>query len=50
MDKTDGEKKMKLFLDQKALLDTFLERRAITKEQYETSLNGLKEKMGIREK
>ncbi|MCQ2456974.1 MAG: hypothetical protein MJ096_06425 [Clostridia bacterium] len=49
MDKAENEKKMKLYLDQKALLDTFLEKRAITKEQYETSLNGLKEKMGIRE-
>ena len=44
---TDEEKKKQLFLSQKQLLDTFLERGAITKEQYLVSLNGLEEKMEI---
>lgn len=44
---TEEEKKMRLFRDQKQLLDTFLERGAITKEQYLTSLTGLEKKMGI---
>lgn len=44
---SDKEKKLKLFNDQKKLLDTFLEKGAITKAQYDTSLNGLKEKMGM---
>jgi len=34
-----------LFEKQKALLDTFLERGAISKAQYDKSLAGLKEKM-----
>ena len=41
------EKKKELYLKQKRLLETFLERHAITREQYETSLNGLTEKMGM---
>ena len=41
------EKKKQLFLKQKALLDAFLERKAISKENYEESLRGLREKMGI---
>lgn len=39
------EQKKQLFLKQKALLDAFLERNAISKENYEESLRGLKEKM-----
>ena len=40
------EKKHKLFLDQKATLDLFLERGAISKKQYEKSLHDLRVKMG----
>ena len=43
------ENKQKLYDDQKKLLDTFLNTGAIDKAQYEKSLNGLKEKMGIDE-
>lgn len=39
------EKKKELYLKQKELLDQFLEHGAISREQYETSLNGLTEKM-----
>ncbi|GEM_PF-2939658 len=48
--RTDGsadKKKLDLFYSQKELLDTFLEHQAITQAQYEKSLNGLIEKMGI---
>lgn len=41
-----AEKNHVLYLRQKALLDTFLEKRAISKEQYEKSLHDLTEKMG----
>ena len=44
-----NEDKQKLYDDQKKLLDTFLKTGAIDKAQYEKSLNGLKEKMDIRE-
>ena len=40
-------KKLQLFLQQKELLDTFLRTHAISRQQYETSLKGLREKMGI---
>ena len=43
------EKKRRLFLKQKELLDTFREHNAISQDQYEKSLNDLREKMGIRE-
>lgn len=36
-----------LFERQKQTLDSFLERNAITKEQYDVSLNTLKEKMKL---
>ena len=36
-----------LFNRQKQMLDMFLERNAISKAEYDKSLNGLKEKMGI---
>ena len=39
------EKMVELYLSQKRLLDTFLERNAISKAQYEKSLNDLTEKM-----
>lgn len=41
------EKKRQLFLNQKALLDTFLEKHAITQAQYDKSLGDLREKMDI---
>lgn len=41
--------KQKLFDEQKKMLDTFLKTGAIDKMQYEKSLNGLKEKMNIKE-
>ena len=42
------EKKLALFRQQKALLDTFLSSGAISQAQYDKSLNGLIEKMGIK--
>ena len=41
------EKKRQLFLNQKATLDSFLERGAITKAQYDKSYGDLKLKMGF---
>ena len=41
------EKKRRLFLKQKALLDTFREHNAISQDQYDKSLNDLREKMGL---
>lgn len=41
------EKKMQLFLDQKQTLESFLERGAISKAQYDKSLGNLTSKMGI---
>ena len=43
----DKEKTLELFYKQKELLDNFLVRDAISKEQYETSLTGLITKMNI---
>ena len=40
-----ANKLKKLFEQQKHLLDCFLERGAISKAEYEKSLNGLKDKM-----
>ena len=45
-EKSKEEKKKQLFFEQKKLLDTFLSNGAITKAQYDKSLNGLREKMG----
>ena len=42
---SDEEKKIELYVSQKRLLDTFLERNAISKAQYDKSLNDLTEKM-----
>ena len=44
---TPDEKKKQLFLRQKNLLKTFLERNAISKAQYEKSLGDLRDKMGM---
>ena len=41
------KQKKALYLQQKQLLDTFLEHGALTKEQYEKSLGDLAEKMGM---
>lgn len=43
------EKKYQLFLNQKKTLDLFLERRAISRAQYDKSLGDLREKMGIQQ-
>ena len=43
---TPEEKKRQLYERQKAMLQAFLERNAISKEQYEKSLGDLTEKMG----
>ncbi len=42
---TKEEKRVELYLSQKRLLDTFREHNAISKEQYEKSLNDLTVKM-----
>ena len=42
---TPEEKKKQLFLRQKHTLDLFLERNAISKEQYDKSLGDFREKM-----
>ena len=44
---TETDKQKLLFEQQKKTLDLFLERRAITKEQYDLSLNTLVEKMEL---
>ena len=44
---TSKEKKIQLFLMQKQTLDLFLDRRAISKSQYDKSLGDLRDKMGI---
>ena len=46
---TPEEKKYQLFRNQKETLDLFLERRAISKAQYDKSLGDLREKMGIQQ-
>ena len=44
---TPEEKKIDLYLRQKKTLEDFLERNAISKEQFEKSLGDLTEKMGM---
>ena len=41
------EKKKQLFIKQKKLLDTFLERNAISRTQYDKSLGDLRDKMNM---
>ena len=41
------EKKIRLYFQQKEVLDDFLERGAISQEQYDKSLGDMTEKMGI---
>ena len=48
-DLSPEEKKIQLFLNQKQTLDMFLERGAISQEQYDKSLGDLREKMGVPE-
>jgi len=43
---SSDEQRHQLYLKQKALLDTFLEKHAISRAQYEKSLHDLTEKMG----
>ena len=43
---TPEEKKLQLFLKQKATLDSFLDRGAISQAQYDKSFNDMKNKMG----
>lgn len=43
----DAEKKRQLYLHQKDVLDKFLERGAISRQQYEKSLNDMTAKMGM---
>lgn len=43
----EPDKKKQLYLQQKKLLDTFLEHKAITQAQYDKSLAALTVKMGI---
>ena len=45
-DMTHAEKNRQIFLQQKETLDAFLERGAISKAQYDKSLNDLRRKMG----
>ena len=42
-----AQKNKQLFLNQKELLDTFLEHHAISQAQYDKSLGDLRAKMGI---
>ena len=44
---TPTQKKKQLFLNQKELLDKFLERHAISQAQYQKSLGDLRLKMGF---
>ena len=46
---SDDQKRIKLYLNQKHLLELFLERNAISKAQYEKSLNDLTAKMHMEE-
>ena len=45
---TADEKKRDLYLRQKELLDTFLEHGAISRAQYDKSLDDLTEKMSVK--
>jgi predicted HTH transcriptional regulator len=45
--KPNEQKKIDLYLRQKKMLEQFLERNAISKEQFEKSLGDLTEKMGM---
>ena len=45
---TYEQKQRELFLRQKQTLDLFLERKAISQQQYDKSLGDLIEKMGMR--
>ena len=44
---SDQEKQQRLYSKQKSVLDTFLERRVISQEQYDLSLHTLMDNMAI---
>lgn len=44
-----AEKKKQLYIKQKMLLDLFLEKNAIGKDQYDKSLGDLTKKMGMQD-
>lgn len=44
---SSDEQKRQLYLKQKRMLDTFIEKHAISKEQYDKSLTDLTKKMGM---
>ena len=44
---SEDEKKVKLYLKQKNMLEMFFEKNAISKEQFDKSLGDLTEKMGM---
>lgn len=46
---SDYEKKRQLFIRQTTMLDTMLKTGAVSKEQYDISYNGLKQKMGFKD-
>ena len=46
---SQSEKKIELFRQQKRTLDLFLERNAISKQQYDKSLGDLIVKMGMKD-
>ena len=46
---TSEEKKKQLYIKQKKLLDLFLEKNAISKDQYDKSLGDLTEKVGMQD-
>jgi len=46
---TPEEKKVDLYLRQKKTLEDFLERKAITQEQFDKSIGDLTEKMGMQQ-
>lgn len=46
---SEAEKKKELFRQQKITLNLFLERNAISKQQYDKSLGDLIEKMGMQD-
>ena len=44
---SQDEKKLRLYLRQKNMLDTFMETNALTQAEYNKSLEGLTRKMGM---
>ena len=48
-EKSPEEKKLELYLSQKAVLEAFLKRGAISQAQFDKSFGDLTEKMGMQE-